>query len=318
MRWVHDRKANIERQKNKFFIRICIYTSIIAAITALCILTRNFIRSKLHNSNSISALYDNWEKYDYQKVYEISTAILADKPLNTTARMFHGYSSFFLAVSQTDNSVTESYLKDALKSLRIALQNTSEDKRGQLEYMLGKTYFYKDSSSNSQYYADLAIKYLLLAQEHGYSSDDIAECLGLSYAALGETQKSIEAFGQALLVRESDTLLLSIAEQYYKIGNMANAKAYLIRVRDITKNEDLILRTSFLLGEIFVEENDLEGAEKEFRSILQKNENSADAHYGLGVLYEKQGDNAKARAQWRHVLRIQPNHEGALKKMSDL
>ncbi len=318
MRWVHDRKANIERQKNKFFIRICIYTSIIAAITALCILTRNFIRSKLHNSNSISALYDNWEKYDYQKVYEISTAILADKPLNTTARMFHGYSSFFLAVSQTDNSVTESYLKDALKSLRIALQNTSEDKRGQLEYMLGKTYFYKDSSSNSQYYADLAIKYLLLAQEHGYSSDDIAECLGLSYAALGETQKSIEAFGEALLVRESDTLLLSIAEQYYKIGNMANAKAYLIRVRDITKNEDLILRTSFLLGEIFVEENDLEGAEKEFRSILQKNENSADAHYGLGVLYEKQGDNAKARAQWRHVLRIQPNHEGALKKMSDL
>jgi len=318
MRWVHDRKANIERQKNKFFIRICIYTSIIAAITALCILTRNFIRSKLHNSNSISALYDNWEKYDYQKVYEISTAILADKPLNTTARMFHGYSSFFLAVSQTDNSVTESYLKDALKSLRIALQNTSEDKRGQLEYMLGKTYFYKDSSSNSQYYADLAIKYLLLAGEHGYHSDDIAECLGLSYAALGQTQKSIEAFGQALLVRESDTLLLSIAEQYYKIGNMANAKAYLIRVRDITKNEDLILRTSFLLGEIFVEENDLEGAEKEFRSILQKNENSADAHYGLGVLYEKQGDNAKARAQWRHVLRIQPNHEGALKKMSDL
>ena len=70
---------------------------------------------------------------------------------------------------------------------------------------------------------------------------------------------------------------------------MANAKAYLIRVRDITKNEDLILRTSFLLGEIFVEENDLEGAEKEFRSILQKNENSADAHYGLGVLYESRG-----------------------------
>ncbi|MBR0476494.1 MAG: tetratricopeptide repeat protein, partial [Treponema sp.] len=268
--------------------------------------------------NSIAALYDNWEKYDYQRVYEISTAILADKPLNTTARIFHGYSSFFLAVSQTDNSVTENYLKDAQKSLRIALQNADEDKRGQLEYMLGRTYYYKDTSSNYQYYADLAIKYLLLAQEHGYSSDDIAECLGLSYAALGETQKSIEAFGEALLVRESDTLLLAIAEQYYKIGNMANAKAYLFRVRDLTKNEDLILRTSFLLGEIFVEENDLEAAEKEFRSILQKNENSADAHYGLGVLYEKQGDNAKARAQWRRVLRIQPNHEGALKKMSDL
>lgn len=318
MRWVHNRKANIERQKNKFVIRICIYVSIVVAITALCVLAYRFINSKIHNSNSIAALEDNWAKYDYQKVYEISTAILADKPLNTTARMFHGYSSFFLAVSQTDNSVTEAYLKDALKSLRIALQKSGPENKGQLEYMLGRCYFYKDISSNYQYYADLAIKYLLLAQEDGYDSDDIAECLGLSYAALGETQKSIEAFGEALLVRESDTLLLSIAEQYYKIGNMANAKAYLFRVRDLTKNEDLILRTSFLLGEIFVEENELEAAEKEFRSILQKNENSADAHYGLGVLYEKQGDNAKARAQWRRVLRIQPNHEGALKKMSDL
>lgn len=318
MRWVHNRKANIERQKNKFVIRICIYVSIVVAITALCVLAYRFINSKIHNSNSIAALEDNWAKYDYQKVYEISTAILADKPLNTTARMFHGYSSFFLAVSQTDNSVTEAYLKDALKSLRIALQKSGPENKGQLEYMLGRCYFYKDISSNYQYYADLAIKYLLLAQEDGYDSDDIAECLGLSYAALGETQKSIEAFGEALLVRESDTLLLSIAEQYYKIGNMANAKAYLFRVRDLTKNEDLILRTSFLLGEIFVEENELEDAEKEFRSILQKNENSADAHYGLGVLYEKQGDNAKARAQWRRVLRIQPNHEGALKKMSDL
>ena len=318
MRWVHNRKANIERQKNKFVIRICIYVSIVVAITALCVLAYRFINSKIHNSNSIAALEDNWAKYDYQKVYEISTAILADKPLNTTARMFHGYSSFFLAVSQTDNSVTEAYLKDALKSLRIALQKSGPENKGQLEYMLGRCYFYKDISSNYQYYADLAIKYLLLAQEDGYDSDDIAECLGLSYAALGETQKSIEAFGEALLVRESDTLLLSIAEQYYKIGNMANAKAYLFRVRDLTKNEDLILRTSFLLGEFFVEENELEDAEKEFRSILQKNENSADAHYGLGVLYEKQGDNAKARAQWRRVLRIQPNHEGALKKMSDL
>ncbi|MBR4385911.1 MAG: tetratricopeptide repeat protein [Treponema sp.] len=318
MRWVHNRKANIERQKNKFVIRICIYVSIVVAITALCVLAYRFINSKIHNSNSIAALEDNWAKYDYQKVYEISTAILADKPLNTTARMFHGYSSFFLAVSQTDNSVTEAYLKDALKSLRIALQKSGPENKGQLEYMLGRCYFYKDISSNYQYYADLAIKYLLLAQEDGYDSDDIAECLGLSYAALGETQKSIEAFGEALLVRESDTLLLSIAEQYYKIGNMANAKAYLFRVRDLTKNEDLILRTSFLLGEIFVEENELEDAEKEFRSILQKNENSADAHYGLGVLYEKQGDSAKARAQWRRVLRIQPNHEGALKKMSDL
>ena len=180
------------------------------------------------------------------------------------------------------------------------------------------TYFYKDITSNYQYYADLAVEYLLKAQKDGYAADDIPECLGQSYSALGELQKSVEAFGEALLVRESDTLLLAIAEQYYKLGNIQNSKAYLYRVKDVTRNEDLVLRTSFLLGQIYIEENELEKAEAEFRSILKKNENSADAHYGLGALYEKQGDNAKARAQWRRVLRIQPNHEGALKKLSDL
>ena len=79
-----------------------------------------------------------------------------------------------------------------------------------------------------------------------------------------------------------------------------------------------ILYQSDVTGKTYQTKEALEAAEKEFRSILQKNENSADAHYGLGVLYEKQGDSAKARAQWRRVLRIQPNHEGALKKMSDL
>jgi len=52
-------------------------------------------------------------------------------------------------------------------------------------------------------------------------------------------------------------------------------------------------------------------------SVLEKDENSADAHYQLGILYEKQGDMVKARAEWRNALRIQVNHRGALEKMAD-
>ena len=50
---------------------------------------------------------------------------------------------------------------------------------------------------------------------------------------------------------------------------------------------------------------------------MKKNENSADAHYGIGVIYEKQGNMVKARAEWRKALKIQVNHAGALQKMSE-
>ncbi len=84
-----------------------------------------------------------------------------------------------------------------------------------------------------------------------------------------------------------------------------------------TKNEELELHGHVLLGQILLDEGDQDGAKKEFESILQKNENSADAHYGLGVLYEMKGDMAKARSEWRKCLRIQPNHLRAMQKISD-
>ena len=71
------------------------------------------------------------------------------------------------------------------------------------------------------------------------------------------------------------------------------------------------------MGTIYLEREDFDAAEKEFNLILEKNENSADAYYGLGVIYESQGDVVKARSEWRKALRIQNNHPLALKKMAD-
>ena len=53
-----------------------------------------------------------------------------------------------------------------------------------------------------------------------------------------------------------------------------------------------------------------------FDEILKLNKNSADAYYSLGLIYEKQGEMVKARAEWRKALKAQVNHPGALAKMS--
>ncbi len=314
---VKNTDGRIQRRKNTFFLHLLIILAAIALIAASTVFVYKIIYNKIHNSDSVAALYDNWEKQDYQKVYDISSRILSKKPLQNTARTFHGYSAFFLAESSTDISRSQELLDEAISSLRMALQSAKEDLRPQIEYMIGKSYYYKDHAANYHYYADLTIKYLLLCRNHGYEAMDIAEYLGLSYAAIDEPQLSIESFTQALRLRESDSLLMNIAEQYVKNKQGGAAKAYLNRVVNTTKNEELELHGHVLLGQILLDEGDQDGAKKEFESILQKNENSADAHYGLGVLYEMKGDMAKARSEWRKCLRIQPNHLRAMQKISD-
>ena len=266
-------------------------------------------------------MYKNWSLHTedgYKSVYSSASKILDENPYHNAALTFLGYSSFMLAESETDNIKSQELLDKSIFSLRKAMHGCKKDTLPQIQYMLGRAYFYKNKVSAYHYYADLVVKYLLLAVSNGYKSVDIPLLLGLSYASLGETDESIAAFTEALLVRETDTLLFNIAKQYCNSGQESVAKQYLVRVMETSQNEELLDDSHILLGQIYTSEGNFSDAEKEFNSILEKNQNSADAHYGLGVLYEKKGDNIKARSEWRKCLKIQFNHKGALKKMSGL
>ncbi|HBD68291.1 MAG TPA: hypothetical protein DC014_03355 [Treponema sp.] len=310
---------NTVKSESKLVLWLVLIVLAVAFITGLCVGGYRLIRNYTHRANSIPSLYSLWEAKDYQAVYDSSSVILEKSPLQNTARTFHGYSAFFLAVSQTDSTLAQNYLDEAINSLRIALQSCREETKGQIEYMLGKSYYYKDDISSFHYYADLAVQYLNAAINDGYRASDIAEQLGLSYAALGRTQESIAAFTEALpfVERESDSLLLSIAEQYYINQQPSAAKQYLHRVDEMSANSDVLEKCHLLMGKILRDEGNLEEAQKEFESILQKNENSADAHYELSVLYKKQGNMVKARSEWREALKIQPNHPGVLAEMAE-
>jgi Tfp pilus assembly protein PilF len=45
------------------------------------------------------------------------------------------------------------------------------------------------------------------------------------------------------------------------------------------------------------------------------NENSAEAHYLYGNIFEKEGDLISARKEWRLALKIDPKHIGAIEKL---
>ena len=81
-------------------------------------------------------------------------------------------------------------------------------------------------------------------------------------------------------------------------------------------NADIIFKATMVDGVYDKDPKKYADAKNEFDEILKLNKNSADAYYSLGVIYEKQGEMVKARAEWRKALKAQVNHPGALAKMS--
>lgn len=313
------KNENYAKRKSNFVRNLIWTVSGIVAAAILIFFLVFFISRYSKNHVSAKTLKTYWNSSDEEKylnIYNDGKSLLQKDPFNNTVLVYYGYSCFYLAVGQTDSSAMQKYLEEAINSLRLALYNAKEGTKPQIYYMLGKSYFYMNKISPN-FYADLTIENLNNALHSGYEAHDIYEYLGMSYAALDMTTESIAAFSEALLVRESYNLLVSIAEQYKKNGQKLLSKQYLFRVISECQDEALIERCHILLGNILLEEEAYEEARKEFEEVLKINQNSGDANYGIGVIYEKEGNIAKARAQWRTALKLQANHQGALNKLSE-
>ena len=312
-------KNGVVKKDAKIAQKLIIGAIFLVVVSIVTIFVHKLVDTYIYNGKSVTHLQNEWKNGNYQKVSNVSSEILKTKPFHNTALIYHGYSAFFLAISDNDTVKAQTYLDEAIFNIRLALQNSKSRTIPQLEYMLGKAYYHKNSMSTYHYYADLAVLYLNMAVKHGYKNPekDIPLYLGLSYASLGMTMESISAFTKALLTDETDLLLLSIAEQYYNAGQAVAAEQYLFRISQDCKDEKIINKTHLLLGKIYIEQKKYEDAEKEFTTILENNEISGDAYYGLGVIYDNMGDVVKARSYWRKALKAEPNHAESLKKLSE-
>ena len=317
MSQLHSYDSYDKRKKRKF-LWVCIVIIILAVAFIAGISIRSLAKHKeISKEMSLDHLEELWNQGDYESAYALADSMLEEKPIQQSVLVYKGYSAFYLAVSQTDTSAALAYIEDAINSLRLALISNYSKSKPQVEYMLARAYYQKDVFATYNCYADLAIKYFTLAKNDGYVSNDIPEYLGISYAALDMTDESISAFTEALGIHESEKLLHAIGEQYYKSGDYSKAKQYLFRVVSESTDDILVLKSRNILGKIYLEENNLFDAKREFDAILAKDVNYADAYYGLGIIYEKQGDSTKARSEWRKALRVQVNHPGALQKLNN-
>jgi tetratricopeptide (TPR) repeat protein len=289
------------RFKRKWAIKAFVFLVFITAFGSLISLA--FVKF-MGNRGDRRELVRLWESSSFERAYTESGALLVQKPLDFFLLTLHGFSAYQLAVAQINNSGAAAYIDDCIWSLRKALLSKDGTNDGRLYYVWGKAYHDKRHG-----YADLAVRYLERARMAGFSAGDIPQYLGLAYAEIGDYRSSVGAFSQALGESAvSDLLLLSIARSYRALEERDQARAYLVRCLDVSKDSRTAITARLLLGEVLAETGDAAAAEAEFLRVIDEGGGNADAHYQLGEIYAAGGDPVRARAEWRKAVGIDPAH----------
>jgi len=295
---------------HKVFILKGFHTLIAALIIIFTITSAILIISRLKNgiNNEKREILRLWNSGEYEQVFLSSKDALFKKPTDNFLLTINGFSAFQLGISQINSQNMISFIDECIFSLRKALINKESKDDGRLYYVLGKAYGYKGNE-----YSDLAVKYLLMSDNAGFTAPDIPEYLGLAYAAFGDYRNSVTAFSKAFSAdtEPSDALLLSIARSYTEMEEYDTAAGYLKRCIEISQDSNSIIIARLLLGEIYRLTGDYNDAETQYYTVLSDFGENAEVHYQLGELYNLKGDTTRARAEWRLAYRLNPAHTNA-------
>lgn len=296
------------RQKQNRRLRILGIVAAGLLVVALVVIGFGKIGS-LFAQDPSSSYYQMWDNRDYAGIVDLSEQVLEKDSLHPTSLIFRGLALFYEAVTQFSLEDKLPLLDESIVNLRKALLFSKNALTPRIYYILGKAYYLK-----GKYYADLTIDYLQRSLDAGFEGEDAYQYLGFAYSELGQYEKSIEYFEQAVSENPTDALLNALGMSYYRLGQYGKAEEYLLRTLNRTDDNAMLLNTWELLGLIYRDTNKLLKAEEIYGKILEKNPRSADAHYYLGEVYESMGDEIRARYEWKEALRIDPTHYGARRK----
>jgi tetratricopeptide (TPR) repeat protein len=293
----------------KLRVFAAVFFMVFAVIVSVLVLKQ----VKNGTSNERRDLLRVWNAADFEQAYKISKNALVEKPVDYFLLTINGFSAYQLGISQINNYSMLSYIDESIRSLRNAMLLKDSKSDGRIYYVLGKAYSYKGAE-----YADLAVKFLEMADNLSYDAQDIPEYLGLAYAACGDYRSSVAAFSQAFAPEKipSDNLLLSIARSYIAMEEYNMALGYLLRCVEDSPDSKSVIIARFLLADVYRTSGDYDSSEKQYLSILNDSGESAEVRYQLGELYTLKGDTTRARAEWRIANRLDPAHAKARARLN--
>lgn len=302
-------------RRRKRLPRVLILLLVVILVLALGFGLRAAIQAGLARKSeapSAEQLIASWDAKKYEEVAALSRKGLDYRPLDPLYLVLGGFAEFYRGIGETDGEVRGKYMDDAVFSLRKALTSRSVPFKAQVLYVLGKAYYHK-----GPYFMDEAVKFLESSVTEGYTATDTLEYVAVAYSNLGEFEKSVIAFEQALSLGKSDLLLLAAARAYLHTEQKDKAETAALEALSITEDSLVREKSRYLLGELYFARGDYNQAENQYKLVLEMNPESADAHYYLGIIWQERGDPIRARAEWRKAVSLDPMHTAARQKLAE-
>lgn len=309
----------IKRRKKRLLWGGCILgVLLLAGALMLFVGQSGFLASRnVAKTVAKQAILAEWQKREWDKVLSDCVGSLESKTLDPFYLGFAGMAAFYKASELPDSEEKSGLIDRCIVYLRKTLVVTESGRAGrtpraEMEYVLAKAYYAKGKS-----YYDSAAKWMEASISDGYVGDDSREYLAVAYAGLGNSVKAVENFELALQRHRTDLLLIAAGKAYVDEGKSDRAEALLLEA--LSKSHDVLAREKcrFTLASIYELRGEISKAQDQIELVIGENPESADAHYRLGLIYQKLGDAVRARAEWRRAVAIDPMHGAARQKLAE-
>jgi tetratricopeptide (TPR) repeat protein len=221
-------------------------------------------------------------------------------------------------------------LKDSLSAMPVH-QKTSSNTEAEQDYNAAKAALnekkievalsrFKEAllldADNAKYATDYSIA---LAEDRQYAEAidvlrrylqrnpgdrDAYNQLGKVYLLNDQPDAANQAFTRAIPL----SVLNNYATSLKKVGNTAQAESVFKLALTINPKDSEVL---FNLGNLYNAENKLQEARNKYLEAIQARPGFAEAHYNLGLIFSKLGDNAQAVTHLEKYLQLSPNARNA-------
>jgi tetratricopeptide (TPR) repeat protein len=305
-----------KRRRKRIIWGIAVFLALAAAIGGIVYLGKSYSSSgKSGSVASKRAVLANWRAKNWDAVLSSCSSSLSLVPLDAFYLGFSGLASFYKGVELPEGEERAALMDQAITAIRKALVPGAHGgnlPKPELEYVLGKAYYNKGEA-----YWDETVKYLEASIKDGYLGQDSREYLAVAYAGLGNNQKAIDNFNAALSRKKSDLLLIATARAYVNAGQTDRAESLLLEALSLSSDALAREKCRFILADIYNGRGEAAKAKDQLNLVITENPDSADAHYQLGLVYQKEGDPIHARAEWRRAVSIDPMHALARQKLAE-
>ena len=130
--------------------------------------------------------------------------------------------------------------------------------------------------------------------------------IGNILAKEGLNTPALEYLHRAEKYVDHHNLPQNIAAAYLKKGEIEKAIPYLEKAIKYQQKKEDLLPLQLQLGNLYLTAGDYQNAERQFKSVLQVNPESAEAYYGLAGVYISEGKKEETIAALQKVIELAP------------